>query len=70
MNREELRAIVRKSNSTTLVANRMRKALGLHEIWRNKHSGHAHSRARAKYVKRNRYRHAKQCMKQKHGVKL
>ena len=69
MNRDELRAIVRKSNSTTLVANRMRKALGLHEIWHNKR-GHAHARARAKYVKRNRYRHAKQCMQQKHGVKL
>ena len=72
MTRDELKRLVRKSNSTTLVANRLRRALGLREIWAQAtsrgRSGAGKSKSR--YVKRQRYQHAERLMKQRHGVKL
>ena len=72
MTRDELKRIVRKSHSTTLVANRFRRALGIAEIWaqaaRGGHSGAG--KAKSKYVNRRRYKHSRDCMKQRHGVKL
>ena len=72
MTRDELKRIVRKSHSTTLVANRFRRALGIPEIWAQAaHRGHSGAgKAKAKYVNRRRYKHSRDCMKQKHGVKL
>lgn len=73
MTRDELRRLVKKSHSTTLVANRFRRALGIAEIWaqaaRGGHSG-SEGKAKAKYVNRRRYKHSRDCMKQKHGVNL
>lgn len=73
MTRDELRRLVKKSHSTTLVANRFRRALGLREIWRDAaargHLGRG-GKAKAKYVNRRRYKHSRDCMKQRHGVNL
>lgn len=73
MTSDELKRIVRKSHSTTLVANRFRRALGIAEIWAQAaprgHSGSG-GKAKSKYVNRRRYKHSRDCMKQKHGVKL
>ena len=72
MTRDELKRIVRQSTSTTLVANRFRRALGLREIWVQAadrgRSGAGKSKSR--YIKRQRYQHAERLMKQKHGVNL
>lgn len=72
MTREELTKLVRKSNATTLIANRMRRALGLREIWRDAaHRGHSGAgKQKSKYVNRGRYKHARKLMQQKHGVNL
>ena len=72
MTRDELKRIVRKSRSITLVANRFRRALGIQEIWAQAaHRGRLGAgKQKAKYVNRGRYKHAKSCMKQRHGVKL
>lgn len=65
MTRDELIAIVKQSSADTLIAARMRDALGL-----------PHPRARArgqwrdKSRKARRYRGAKKLMKQRYGVKL
>ena len=64
MTRDELTAIVKQSNSDTLIAARMREVLGLPKLvvtrrHRSKHSG-----------KRKRYAHMDECRKQKHGVRL
>lgn len=63
MQRQELIAIVKQSNSTTLIANRMRDALGLPPV-------DAPARTRDRDAKRRKYRGYKKCMKQKHGVRL
>lgn len=72
MTRDELRRLVRNNSSTTLVANRFRRALGLREIWAQAahHGRSGAGEQKTKYINRGRYRHAKSCMKQKHGVKL
>lgn len=72
MTRDELRRLVRNNRSTTLVANRFRRALGLREIWAQAaHRGHSGAgKQKAKYVNRRRYKHSRDCMKQKHGVNL
>lgn len=72
MTRDELKRIVRKSQSTTLVANSFRRALGMPEIWAQAaHRGHSGAgKQKAKYVNRRRYKHSRDCMKQKHGVNL
>ena len=63
MNRHELIAIVKQSNSTTLIARRMREALGLPQP-------SARGRSRDRSAKHRKYRGAKKLMKQKHGVRL
>ena len=63
MQRKELIAIVKKSNSTTLFARRMREALGLPQP-------SVRGRMRDRSGKRRKYRGAKKLMKQKHGVRL
>lgn len=63
MNRTELTAIVKQSNSTTLFARRMREALGLPQPSLRGHY-------RDKHAKRRKYRGARKLMKQKHGVRL
>ena len=63
MTRDELIAIVKQSNSTTLVAQRMRNALGLPP---KTDSGRTHDRN----AKARKYRGARKCMKQRHGVRL
>ena len=65
MTRDELLTIVKQSNADTLIAARMRDALGL-----------PHPRARArgqwrdKSRKSRRYRGVKKLMKQRYGVQL
>lgn len=62
MTREELTAIVKRSNSTTLVACRFRDALGL-----------PHPKAKTKVRNRsrgNRYKGARKLMQQRYGVDL
>ena len=63
MHRKELIAIVKKSNSTTLFATRMREALGLPQP-------QLRGRVRDKHAKRRKYRGARKLMKQRHGVRL
>lgn len=64
MKRDELMAIVKRSNSDTLIAQRMRDALGLPQP--PKKIG----RTRDRSAKSRRYRGARKLMKQKHGVRL
>ena len=64
MTRDELTAIVKQSNSDTLIACRLREVLGLPKLvvtrrHRSKHSG-----------KRKKYRDMESCRKQRYGVKL
>lgn len=63
MNRHELIAIVKQSNSTTLLARRMREALHLPQP-------PARGLVSDKGAKQRKYRGYKKCMKQKHGVRL
>lgn len=63
MTRDELRRLVQRSNSTTLLANRMRDALGLPHV-------NARARTRDRSAKSRKYRGARKLMKQKHGVRL
>jgi hypothetical protein len=65
MTRDELITLVRQSNSTTLVAQRMREALGLPHLKSDKHG-----RTRDRSAKARKYRGARKCMKQRHGVRL
>ena len=66
MTRDELTNIVRKSRSTTLLAVRMRQALGLPAIIAAVKNGCTRDRS----AKSRRYRNAKNLMRQKHGVRL
>lgn len=64
MTRDELTAIVKQSNSDTLIAARMREVLELPKLvkrkrYRSKHTG-----------KRKKYRGMDECRKQRHGVRL
>jgi len=63
MKRDELIAIVKQSNSTTLFACRMRDALGIPQP---KYDGHARDRD----ANRRKYRGVRRLMKQRYGVKL
>lgn len=65
MNRDELTAIVKHNNADTLIAARMRDALGLQ---RQHHRTRGQWRDKSR--KARRYRGAKKLMKQKHGVRL
>ena len=61
MTRDELTETVRRNLSDTLIAYRLREALGLPR------SAH---RENAREVKKRKYRGARKLMKQRHGVKL
>lgn len=64
MNRNELRELVRRNESDTLFACRMREALGLPKLQKKRVTVRDHS------AKRRKYRGAKKLMQQKYGVKL
>lgn len=61
MTRDELTETVRRNLSDTLIALRLREALGLPRSAR---------RANVREVKKRRYRGARKLMKQRHGVRL
>lgn len=66
MTRAELIAIVKRSTADTLIAARMREALGL-----RLHCHHAQGgRVRDKSAKSRKYRNARQLMAQRYGVRL
>lgn len=62
MNRNELIAIVRRSDSATLIAYRMREALGLPQP---KAKGRAKGNGKGR-----RYKGARKLMQQRYGVRL
>ena len=64
MTRGELLDIVMRSDSTTLLAYRMRQALGLPQ------PAPASGTTRDRSAKSRRYRGARKLMKQRHGVRL
>lgn len=64
MTRDELTAIVKQSNSDTLIAARLREVLGLPKLVKRKHYRSKHS------GKRKKYRDIESCRKQRYGVKL
>ena len=66
MTRYELVRLVKQSNSTTLLARRMREALGLPPHVPTASGG----RTRDRSAKARKYRNAKQLMRQKFGVRL
>ena len=66
MTRDELVRIVKQSNANTLIARRMRAALGL-PLHVPTISG---GRTRDRSAKARKYRGVRKCMKQKHGVRL
>ena len=66
MTRDELVRIVKQSNANTLIARRMRAALGLPLHVPTASGG----RTRDRSAKARKYRGARKCMKQKHGVRL
>ena len=66
MTRDELVRIVKQSNANTLIARRMRECLGL-PLHVPATSG---GRTRDRSAKARKYRGARKCMKQKHGVRL
>lgn len=66
MTRDELLNIVKLSNSNTLMACRMRAALGL-PLYVPTASG---VQTRDRSAKSRKYRGARKLMKQKHGVRL
>ena len=66
MTRDELVRIVKHSNANTLIARRMRECLGLPLNMLTTSGG----RTRDRSAKARKYRGARKCMKQKHGVRL
>jgi hypothetical protein len=66
MTRDELITIVKRSNADTLIAARMREALGLRPLHNHWQGG----LVRDKSAKARTYRNAKQLMKQRYGVRL
>ncbi len=63
MTRDELIATVKQSRADTLIAQRLRESLGLPRT-------HARKRGRTKHGNAHKYRGVRECMTQKHGVKL
>lgn len=63
MTRDELLTIVKRNNADTLIAQRLRDALGLPRT-------RTHGQTRDKSRKARRYRGAKKLMAQKYGVRL
>ena len=66
MTHDELLTIVKQSRADTLVAQRMREALGLRPRRRHLQGG----QTRDKSAKGRKYRNAKQLMSQRWGVRL
>ena len=64
MTRDELLAIVERNRSDTLLALRLREALGLPK------PPHKTGRTYDRSAKSRKYRDAKRLMKQRHGVRL
>ena len=64
MTRDELVSLVKQSNADTLLAQRLRESLGLPRVsTRKRHS-------KTKHGSSHKYRGVRECMMQKHGVKL
>ena len=63
MTRDELIATVKRCNADTLLAQRLRESLGLPRVSTRK-------RGRTKHGNAHKYRGVRDCMQQKHGVKL
>ena len=63
MTRDELIATVKRCNADTLLAQRLRESLGLPRVSTRK-------RGRTKHGTAHKYRGVRECMGQKHGVKL
>ena len=66
MTRDELLAIVKRNNADTLMATRMREALGLRPLRHRRQDG----QVRDKSAKARKYRNAKHLMAQRYGVRL
>jgi hypothetical protein len=66
MTRDELITIVKRSNADTLIAARMREALGLRPLRHRRQGG----RVRDRSAKARKYRNAKHLMAQRYGVRL
>lgn len=63
MTRDELIETVKRCNADTLLAQRLRESLGLPRVSTRK-------RGRTKHNNAHKYRGVRECMTQKHGVKL
>lgn len=63
MTRDELIATVKRCNADTLLAQRLRESLGLPRA-------NTRKRGRTKHSNAHKYRGVRECMTQKHGVKL
>ena len=66
MTRDELLTIVKRNNADTLMATRMREALGLRPLRHRRQDG----QVRDKSAKARKYRNAKHLMAQRYGVRL
>ena len=63
MTRDELVSLVKQSNADTLLAQRLRESLGLPRANARKHG-------RTKHGNAHKYRGVRECMGQRHGVRL
>jgi hypothetical protein len=63
MTRDELIATVKQSCADTLIAQRLRESLGLPRV-------NTRKRGRTKHSNAHKYHGVRECMQQKHGVKL
>lgn len=63
MTRDELVSLVKQSNADTLLAQRLRESLGLPRK-------HARKRGKTKHGNAHKYRGVRECMGQRHGVRL
>lgn len=64
MTRDELLNIVKQSRADTLIAQRLRESLGLPCVSTRKRHG------KTKHGNAHKYRGVRECMGQRHGVKL
>lgn len=63
MTRDELIENVKRCNADTLLAQRLRESLGLPRV-------NARKRGKTKHGSSHKYRGVRECMAQKHGVRL
>ena len=64
MTRDELVSLVKQSNADTLLAQRLRESLGLPRVSTRKRHG------KTKHGNAHKYRGVRECMGQRHGVRL